>query len=384
MASADGGLTPYSRWEYGDTENLRCSRMETKYIDKSLSSQVLFLGVSMKTKGGMTAVLVSYDKYIEDMRFVPTWKLGNKLVKSWYALQALVRSWFLLAFDKRIKIVHIHGAANASFERCKLFIRLAKKCGKKVILHEHAADFVEYYQGAEDKQGITATLQMCDAMIVLSQSWKDYFASIGMDKGRIHVLNNIVSPPILLPEKHTEDGKLHLIYMGEISRRKGGFDLLKAIADNKEYFKDKLVLRMGGNEVDGDIKAYIRDHSLESFVSYEGWIAGQKKIDCLNWEDVYILPSYNEGLPIAILEAMAYSHPVISTPVGGIPEVIKTGENGILVKPGDTKAIADAIRFYIENKEEIKTQGDKALQVVQDFFPEKVFGDLKGIYAEMR
>lgn len=210
--------------------------MERKYINKELSSQVLFLGVSKKTKGGMTAVLVSYDKYIENMRFIPTWKLGNKLVKSWYALQALVRTWFLLTFDKRIKIVHIHGAANASFDRCKLFIRLAKKCGKKVILHEHAADFVEYYQEAEDKQGITDTLKMCDALIVLSQSWKEYFSSIGMDKDKIHVLNNIVSPPEIAPEKHTEDGKLHLMYMGEISKRKGGFDLLKAIVDNKEYF----------------------------------------------------------------------------------------------------------------------------------------------------
>lgn len=357
--------------------------MERKYINKDLSAQVLFLGVSMKTKGGMTAVLVSYGKYIENMRFIPTWKLGNKLMKSWYALQALVRTWFLLTFDKRIKIVHIHGAANASFDRCKLFISLAKKCGKKVILHEHAADFVDYYLEADNKQDITNTLQMCDAMIVLSQSWMKYFASIGMEEERIHVLNNIVSPPTLLPEKHTEDGKLHLMYMGEISKRKGGFDLLKAIVDNKKYFADKLILRMGGNEVDGDIKAYVRENGLESFVTYEGWIAGQKKIDCLNWEDVYILPSYNEGLPIAILEAMAYSHPIISTPVGGIPEIIKSGENGILVKPGDTKCIADAIKFYIENRDAIRKQGNNAYKVVQDFFPEKVFGNLKGIYERM-
>ena len=355
-----------------------------KYITKELSSQVLFLGVSKKTKGGMTAVLVSYDKYIENMRFIPTWKLGNKVVKSWYALQALVRTWFLLTFDKRIQIVHIHGAANASFERCKLFVSLAKKCGKKVILHEHAADFVEYYEAAADKQAITDTFRKCDSLIVLSQSWKEYFASIGMDTTKIHVLNNIVSPPELLPEKHIADGKLHLMYMGEISKRKGGFDLLQAISDNKEYFKDKLVLRIGGNEVDGDIKTFIKEHGLEAFVSYEGWIAGKKKTDCLNWEDVYILPSYNEGLPIAILEAMAYSHPVISTPVGGIPEVIETGKNGILVQPGDTKAIADAIKYYIENPDAIKRHGDKAYQVVQNFFPEKVFDDLKKIYEKVR
>ena len=354
--------------------------MNVKYIKKDLSSQILFLGVSMKTKGGMTAVLVSYDQYIDDMRFIPTWKLGSKLVKFWYALQALVRTWLLLTFDKRIKIVHIHGAANASFDRCKLFIRLAKKSGRKVILHEHAADFVEYYQAAEDKQSITDILQMCDAMIVLSQSWKKYFVSIGMSEERIYVLNNIVSPPTIFPKKHSEDGKLHLMFMGEISKRKGGYDLLNAIVDNKEYFNGRLLLRMGGNEVDGDIKAYIHEHGLESLVSYEGWIAGKKKIDCLNWEDVYILPSYNEGLPIAVLEAMAYRHPVISTPVGGIPEIITTGDNGILVKPGDIKGIANALKYYIENRKLIMLHGQRSAQKVQHFFPNEVFEQLSSIY----
>ena len=96
-----------------------------------------------------------------------------------------------------------------------------------------------------------------------------------------------------------------------------------------------------------------------------------------------ILPSYNEGLPIAILEAMSYKHPVISTPVGGIPEVIENGENGLLVKPGDTAAIADAVRFYIINKEKIAEHGAHAYEIVKDFFPEKVFSDLDGIYQAL-
>lgn len=350
------------------------------YIDKQLSEKILFLGVSKHTKGGMTAVLVSYDKYIDSMRFVPTWRLGNKLVKSWYALQALVRTALLLAFDKRLKIVHIHGAANASFERCKMFIKLAKRFKKNVILHEHAADFVEYYNKSNAKDEITRYINLCDCLIVLSESWKKYFASIGVDENKINVLNNIVSPPDLQPDYHTEDGKLHLLYMGEISKRKGGFDLLKAIADNREQFDGKLLVRMGGNEVDGDIKAYIREHQLQSIVSYEGWIAGQKKIECLNWEDVYILPSYNEGLPIAILEAMAYHHPVISTPVGGIPEILKNNYNGTLVQPGDTEGIANAIQHYIVNRETIKSEGEQSFKVVQSFFPESVFTSLKKIY----
>ncbi len=353
-----------------------------KLILQELSKRILFLGVSMKTKGGMTAVLVSYDKYIENMQFIPTWKLGNKLIKSGYALQAITRMWLKCIFDRNIKIIHIHGAANASFYRCKIFINLAKKLKKKVILHEHAADFVEFYQNSNDKTNINQTLNKCDCLIVLSESWKEYFSSIGVDKNKIYVLNNIVSPPNFkdVPRK---DYKLHLMFMGEISKRKGGFDLLQAISDNKEYFKDKLLLRMGGNEVDGNIQTFIKEHQLEEFVSYEGWISGDKKTECLNWEDVYILPSYNEGLPIAILEAMSYKHPIISTPVGGIPEIIKTQENGILVHPGNKKEIAEAIKYYIEHPENIKIHGEKAYQTVQDFFPQKVFTDLTHIYQSL-
>lgn len=353
------------------------------FISKTLSKKVLFLGVSKKTKGGMTAVLVSYEKYIDGMRFIPTWRLGNKFVKSWFALQALFRTWLLLMFDKRIKIVHIHGAANASFERCKMFIRLAKRFHKKVILHEHAADFEEYYNNSEDKESITSTINLCDCLIVLSKSWKEYFASIGVDEKRIQVLNNIVSPPELHPEMHPTDERLHLLFMGEISKRKGGFDLLKAVADHRKEFEGKLMLRMGGNEVDGDIREYIREHYLESIVSYEGWISGQKKIECLNWEDVYILPSYNEGLPIAILEAMAYHHPVISTPVGGIPEVLQDGYSGTLVRPGNTEEIAKAIISYINHPDIIKHQGENSYKAVQPFFPESVFFSLKQIYQKL-
>ena len=347
-------------------------------INEGLSRKVLFLGVSMKTKGGMAAVLVSYRKYIEGMKFVPTWRLGGKAVKAWYAVQAMVRTWWLCQFDRSFRIVHIHGAANASFYRCRMFIGLVQRYGKKVILHEHAADFVEFYDAATDKAGIVSTINSCDCLIVLSESWRRYFSSIGVEEDKIRVLNNIFLPPVAANVRH-DDGKLHLLYMGEISNRKGAFDLLKAVSDNKDYFKDKLILRMGGNEVDGDV----REHGLERFVSYEGWISGQKKTDCLTWADVYILPSYNEGLPIAILEAMSYSHPVISTSVGGIPEVVKDGGNGMLVRPGNSMEIADAIRYYIEHPGAIKAQGDKAFARVKDFFPERVFGDLERIYNSL-
>lgn len=356
--------------------------MNKYLIDQPLSKKILFLGVSMKTKGGMTAVLVSYKKYIKNMQFIPTWKLGNKLVKGWYAMQALLRVCMKSTFNKNIRIVHIHGAANASFYRCRMFINQVKLFNKKVILHEHAADFREFYAEAKDKDEIVKTINSCDKLIVLSQSWKEYFASIGVDNHKIAILNNIVSPPLLKPQPRT-DNKLHLLFLGEISNRKGGYDLLKAIAGNHTLFESKLKLRMGGNVVDGDINQFIVKNQLKDIVSYEGWIAGEHKTECLNWADVYILPSYNEGLPIAILEAMSYSHPVISTPVGGIPEVVHSGVNGLLVEPGNTTQIAQAILHYITQPDTIKKEGKEAYRIVKPFFPERVMSDLKEIYKSV-
>lgn len=100
-------------------------------LKQDTSRHVLFLGVSMKTKGGMTAVLVSYNKYIENMHFIPTWKLGNKLIKSLYAFQAIVRTLWSCIWNRHLKIVHIHGAANASFYRCKIFYKACKKSWEK-------------------------------------------------------------------------------------------------------------------------------------------------------------------------------------------------------------------------------------------------------------
>lgn len=358
--------------------------MNDKLIGRDISDKVLYLGVSRRSKGGMTSVILSYQRYIESMRFVSTWNLGGKLKKAAYMAQALIRTASLLAFRRNIRLIHIHGAANASFARATIFIRLARATGRKVILHEHAADFEEFYDKSADRRAITDTINSCDCLIALSESWRRYFESIGVEPGKIQVLNNIVAPaPQDYRRRNASDGPLELLYLGEVSRRKGCFDLLEAIAARRSGFEGRLHLRVGGNQVDGDIAAYISEHGLQNIVSYEGWVSGRKKEDCLRGCDVYILPSYNEGLPIAILESMAYGHPVISTPAGGIPEVIKDGVNGRLVTAGDTAAIADAVMGYIENRALVKEHGDCARRDVEPFLPEQVMRSLRNIYSKL-
>lgn len=352
------------------------------FIPKLIANKILTIGVSKSTYGGMTAVLVSYEKYFEKSRFIPTWRLGNKFVKAFYACQAIMRCFLLLLIDKQIKILHIHGAANASFYRKRIFVKIGKIFGKRIIMHQHAADFKEFFELSNDKSNIIDTLNLCNKLIVLSQSWKKYFVSIGVNNTKIHVLNNIVTPPTKFRKKKA-DGKLHLLFLGEISKRKGIYDLLNTLKDNREFFQNKLLLRIGGNIIDGDINTFIDENEMSRFVKYEGWVSGEKKVDCLEWADVYILPSYNEGLPIAILEAMSYARPVISTNVGGIPEIVHSYQNGVLIEPGNSEQIKEAIQFFIDYPDKILEYGKKGFQTVQPFFPENVFRQLTAIYEDL-
>ena len=354
-------------------------------IEISLARKILFLGVSLSTKGGMTSVLVSYNQYIPGMRFIPTWKLGSKITKAWYMVQAVCRTYFQLCLHQEIEIVHIHAAANASFSRARIFSHIAKFFGRKVIIHEHAADFKEFFNKSTRKKEIVDTLNSAHHIIVLSNSWREYFTQIGVDKQKISIINNIVSPPDIstCSPSSSSHTTLRLLYLGEVSQRKGIHDLIEVIAANREEFSGNVELKIGGNIVDFNIASAIEKYNLSELVTYEGWVSGDKKHKCLQWADVYILPSYNEGLPIAVLEAMAYGKPVISTTVGGIPEVISQGINGFLIRPGDTKSLTSAIKNLINNPEKINSMGLESKKAVKPFFPESVFSQLNRIYSSL-
>ena len=97
--------------------------------------------------------------------------------------------------------------------------------------------------------------------------------------------------------------------------------------------------------------------NLDTLINFHGWVSGDMKIKLLNLADSFILPSYVEGVPISILEAESYGVPILSTIVGGIPEIVTDGDNGLLFKPGDKVAIKEAIDKVLYNQKLRKKMG---------------------------
>lgn len=361
--------------------------MADKIIDGQLSKKILMAGNYYKHHhpGGISAVVQYWSENIEDLQYYPTYKLSNIIVRIWLFFTSYVRLAFRMIFDKNIKILHLHTAADGSFWRKAQLVKLGILFNKKVVLHIHASRFKDFYNeaSARKRRWIRKILLMVDVLIVLSDSWKEWFIKIGIPERKIVVLHNITPYPTILADKKNNDNKIHFLFLGEIGKRKGIFDIIRCLSKHKIELENKIELRIGGNKNEDELKRQIEDNQLQNIVKFEGWVGGNKKLELLNWADVFILPSFNEGLPISILEAMSYSMPIISTPVGGIPEIVKDNRNGILVSPGNEDDIYKAIKKYLDNPNLIKIEGSESFNIVKDYLPQSVMGHLKHIYENL-
>lgn len=356
--------------------------MNTCIIDKYLSQKILMTGVYYKNNhpGGISAVVQYWAEYIENLQYYPEFKEGSNVGKIWIFVTTLFSLFFRLLCDRSIKIVHIHTADYTDFRRNSFIISLAKLFRKKIVLHSHGATFVEFYSnsGQKKKFWILRILDKADVVIVLSESWKQWFMSIGVSEGKLVILHNITAYPQVMQVEKSEK-KIRLLFLGEIGERKGVFDLLRALSLHKEELKDIVELHIGGNKMEEELKTAIWEGGLEKNVFFDGFVAGETKIRLLNWANVFILPSFNEGLPISILEAMSYRLPIISTPVGGIPEVVDE-TNGILITPGDEEQIYQAIKKYVDHIELLDEHGTNSYKKAETYLPDYVLCHLKSIY----
>lgn len=357
-------------------------------IKEKTTQKILTVGPDYKDhRGGIGAVLSTYASFYESFNFIPTYKYHNQnLVKSFYYLKQVVIFFTTLVLNRKIEIVHIHGSHKGSFYRKYFLFLIAKKIfGKKVIYHMHSDNFDVVYKNSAGiyRKLIRHFINNSDALICLAPYWKKFFLE-HFDNKKVLIINNVVLKPAKKIEPDSDASHpVNFLFLGRIGHRKGIFDILKVLSEKRELFNGKMRLHAGGDGETEKIKSFIIEHKLEEFVEYVGWINGESKQELLSKSDVYILPSYSEGLPISILEAMSYKLPIISTPVGGIPEIVGNDINGILVNPGSLSEIESALLFFINNKNKIKEYGNASYEKIKPFFPEYVSVQLEALYENL-
>ena len=316
------------------------------------SPAVLQIGPALTVRGGVSAVeQLIVDHVGEDfaMRHVATMEDGS----TWRKVVVFAKALRKLSRELRSRqplVVHVHFASRGSTLRKWIMAWMTLRARRPLVLHAHGACFDEFYNGLPRliQQQVRKVFGRADCFLVLSSQWRDFYTkSCGLAAGRVVVLCNPTAVPKTVAPRAGR-AVVQFLFLGRIGDRKGAFDLLRAFATLPDEIRARARLVFAG---DGELESLRAQAApLGDRVQVNGWIDATQRNALLEASDAFVLPSYAEGVPMAILEAMAYGLPVITTSVGGIPDLVADRAQGLIVRPGDVQQIAAALRLLIEDE----------------------------------
>lgn len=389
--------------------NLDLNSSKTSTTDLRQPTEVLMMGMGLEVKGGITSVqkliLKAHLSRLErsdlpriNIQQVPTSIGGSSWQNLWiFARAILILIWKILL--RKVDILHLHFAERGSTLRKLILISIGLFFRQSIVLHAHGATYQEFYAGLPPviQNIIKFLFSRCSQIIVLSKSWQDYYVNqLGLDRNRVVVLYNPVEVPATIPDRRGRDS-LKFIFLGLIGKRggpldlaksvlsfpkqdKGAFDLIEAFAALPAAEIERTELILAGN---GDLEAaneLIAKLGLTDKIKILSWLDPEQRDRLLNSADGFMLPSYNEGLPMSMLEAMSWGLPVIVTPVGGIPEMVRDRQNGLLVEPGNHLQLTQALHELIADESLRISLGAAARESVEHLNIDNYMNSLSHFY----
>jgi glycosyltransferase involved in cell wall biosynthesis len=348
----------------------------------------LVLGPDPSAQGGIASVIAVYREvgFIDgvETEFLPTFRSGSPWLRLWAALSALAQVSLRL-LRRRVRLLHIHVAQRTSFYRKSVFVALGAAFGVPVALHLHSGEFDEFYEkhcGPLRRALVRGVLRKASVLIALSGARAQWLART-VPGVRVEVIHN----PLLI-EGGREGGRSSergntVLYMGRMTAKKGIYDFLEAVGRLHEQGLPLRALVCGTGEEES-VRRFIEERNLSTVVDLAGWVAGDQKWAILGAASVFVLPSYFEGQPMAVLEAMACGTPVVCTRVGGVPDVIIHEQDGLLVEAGDVPALASAIQRLLNDRElSDALAGAAFIKVRNGFSAEQSVAALRRIYNDL-
>ncbi len=353
---------------------------------KSNAPRVLMIGTAADGRGGVASVVEVlragglFER--ESVRYLASHREGSGAAKAGAALAAFWRTAAacLLA---RPAIVHVHSASRGSFARKSLLLAIARAAGCRTIFHLHGAEF-DRFAGAEAgallRWWIRRTLASSSVVIALSDSWAAFVRGYAPGARVVVVPNTVPLPPP--PERAGEEAG-RILFLGRVDAGKGVYELLGAVAALAPAHPCIHLVIGGVGELDA-VRARAGALGVGRHVTLAGWLDGAGRARELARAQVFCLPSHAEGLPMALLEAMAAAKAVVATTVGGIPEAVADGVDGLLVARGDMPALGAALGRVLDDAALRNRIGDAARETVRRrFSTDAAVAALSALYREL-
>lgn len=346
----------------------------------NMKKRVMMVGSAEQSAGGVASV-------IRLMKKMPFWEerrcywLGTQIQRNyawklWYAVKAAVIAPFIMW---KYDIVHFHTVPDV----LGLIIQMpelltAKLYGKKVVIEVHVGNQLN---DNTENWLFKWVLRRANLVIFLAKRWERLFKEKYTDVDvETAVLYNACDSVEDVPMEEKEKSIIMAAYFNE---NKAPDVLLRAWKEIKERHPDWKVTMMGNGDVER-YKQMSEEMGLTDSVTFTGYITGQKKRDIWRKASIYCMCSYNEGFPMVVLEAWAHKVAVVTTPVGGLPDVIEEGKNCLTFPFGDDEALAEQMERLIKNDTLRNDIAEYAKRnTLPEFSLEKINSDADNIYTSI-
>ena len=312
---------------------------------------------------------------------------------------ALRHFWRMAVAVARVRpdVVYLPVAGTWSgFLRDAVLAWIGRRSRARVVGHVHGSDFhFVLERGGLNGRLVRGGLAQFDRLLVLGERWKRLVEDYGI-RAEVAIVPSTLrreafergasfhrpppgndaepAPPGERPG-HARERNVQGLFVGQVGRRKGVFDLLAAIKRVKDMDVPFQLTLVGPAELEGeweDLLERRRQLGVEDVTEFAGPLQGEPLYDCFRRGEVFVMPSYTEGLPVVLYEAGAFEMPVITTGVGAIPDLVVDGRNGLLVEPGQIEQIVQAIVRVVRNPDERARMGRQLKQDIAAFHPDRV------------
>jgi glycosyltransferase involved in cell wall biosynthesis len=345
-------------------------------------SHVVMLGTDPGTHGGISSVVAAwrggglFERW--PLEYIVSHRSGTRAQKLAAGARGLL-AWLLLACRHGRGVLHVHAASRWSFWRKSVYMACALLAGWPIVFHLHGGGFARFHRslGPVGRAVVRFFLDRAAVIVVLSGRWATWMQGVTSNPRIVCLPNPVALAP---PDSVAREADL-VAFAGRCEEAKGVYDLVDAVSRLRPVCP-RLRVECAG---DGDM-ARLRRHArvlgVGTQVTMRGWIGAREREALLARATVFVLPSHAEALPMSLLEAMAAGCPVIATRVGGIPDLVRDGENGLLVPPGEPAALAAALQRLLRDRALAARLGEQArATIAAGYTVERSIERLEQIYA---
>jgi len=312
-----------------------------------MSSRVLVLGPSRRTRGGISAVIKEYEQtdiWKEyDCKWIDTYVDKSNFLKIIYFVRGFFKYLCAIPF---YDIVHIHISWSTTSMRKLPFFTLARALNKKVVLHLHSA--AEPVINAKTQFPYRYMFRNADMTVFIAERIKNELTNYYQVRKSIVIYN-----PCLQYKGNAiidiNDRKKQIVFAGTITEKKGYIDLIEAFGRIAVKHPDWKLILAGNGQIE-NARRISKALDIENQVVFKGWIDRDALQELLRESSIFCLPSYTEGFPMAVLDAWSQGLPVITTQVGGLADVLIHDENALVFIPGDIKKLATLLDELIRDE----------------------------------